>query len=180
MSGKVEINDRIKIMASIVTSKPNNYDKELIKNFEKNIITKLEDKIMETFINNDTIWIEKEILSLDENCDSDIYQEANYKNLFSFYGVLYLQPKYKNKILFKITKFMDDDLKNINKLVLYFLIHSKINLKNMEITEKIFISKCVKNFYDSKNIKFAINFENVFKSLLNLQIIRPNNIMEYA
>ena len=181
MGSKMELNSKIDMLALIVVSKPNNNDKELNKYFENVNIDLLENRIIKTFINDDETWLNKEMMSLSEDADVKTYLDVNYKNIFSFYGSLYkFSDKFKVQILEKINNYVNKNLENINKYILHFILHSNIDLKNMNSSEKIFISTCVNKYYDSKNIRFAVNFENVFKILLELKVIKPCNVMEFA
>ena len=177
----MELNSKIDMLALIVVSKPNNNDKELNKYFENVNIDLLENRIIKTFINDNETWLNKEMMSLSEDADVKTYLDVNYKNIFSFYGSLYkFSDKFKVQILEKINNYVNKNLENINKYILHFILHSNIDLKNMNSSEKIFISTCVNKYYDSKNIRFAVNFENVFKILLELKVIKPCNVMEFA
>jgi hypothetical protein len=178
IGSKIVFDEKIHMYALVVISLPNDVDKEMNKYFKENDIKNLETKIIDSFIKNDDEWIKKSIDHIDKE-NQLIYIETNYKNLFSFYGSLYRNKHLKSKILDKINTFINNDLDNINKYILHFILHSNMNLKNMNETEQIFISKCINKYYNHKNIRFAVNFENVFKILLNLQYIKPENILQF-
>jgi len=182
MSNKLEIHPKIEMLAQLVISKPNSVDNELNQYFtdSDNNINLLENKIIDHIIENDEIWINKEISLLSEITNAETYAEINYKNLFSFYGSLYKKSNNKNKILDKIISFTVKNIKNVNKYIVYFILYSNIDLKNMNDFEKMFISNCITNYYDSKNIRQSINFETAFKILLDLQIIQSDDIMKFA
>jgi hypothetical protein len=134
------------------------------------------DYIIKTIIDNADILINYEFndsYKKDNSLIENDYKKLSYRILFAVLGDCYKIGILKNYIITYLTSKInsnDDFIKSwINRAIVHFLIQSEFNLKTSVLSEKIFISNCIKKCLIGKSTKDKTELCTAFKILLKLK-----------
>ena len=180
IKSKVEFNSKIKLFIELTLSTPNEIDNELSRYFLINNIDFNANK--STYINyiieKCDVYIENELTNNNLSNDDSINEQKSklYNLMFSCFGIMYSYSK-KN-IYNKIREYKTCQWYSM--AILFFILHSDINLMQLKSFEKNFISNLLKSHYINQTNKLIkIMFENVFSIKLNIKSIDNKSMDEF-
>jgi len=164
---RIELNEKIDLIIGILTSTPTSQDNELNLYFKKNKIdSSYYDELVDTLLANADDWIcIDNIENSDEITPDDMEviqitsaktNEINYKIYYSILGSFYRRSINKEKIIEKILNDIfsyktthEDcmDYKWINKALIQFISHAKLDYSYLTLNEKYIIKTLAENYF---------------------------------
>ena len=152
---KLELYKSIDLISQIITSQPNLDDSELNRYFSLIDLERLQSDFIENLL----------LINLTDICKN--YDFMIIRFYCAFLGSIYKFTNIKQKIINKISDFIDDKDCEFLKTFMIFLIHANINIYDMSPSESDLLNKYIEIFYIDKNISDKLTIETNFSNLLN-------------
>jgi hypothetical protein len=189
---KIELNEKIDFIVGILTSTPTDLDNELDIYFSKNSLdSSVNNQLVNTLLVNADNWIcVDNIENSDEITPDDMEviqitssktNEINYKIYYSILGSFYRRSINKDKIIekilddifsYRIKQYDNIDYSWINKALIQFISHAKLDYSNLTLQEKCIIQTLAESYfspYAKMHERFNIGY------ILSLMYYNYNN-----